>query len=430
MIELIETSPDLKVQEAEYIRLLGYPQGWVLEGRALELAEWARNWYARHGTPWIHAHLAERLELKDESIVIDDHSFTCLPLQRRLEQAAANGVVLAAVCAGPELEQEAQNLWRAERPDEYFFLEIYGSAVVEHLTTLAGAHCCAWADQRQSAILPHYSPGYSNWDVGQQPRLLDLIQKSASHELPNRLSVFPTGMLRPKKSQLAVFGVTREVDRVQKLADLVACESCSLASCQYRRAPYLEPPAYTPGEVAAATKGVTSGIGSKQVPPVPDVAYSFSTKALDRWANDRLSLQRGADGSTEALFLFEGSTCMSMGRPLKFQYHVKLGPQDKSYPIQEQRCIPHPSDTGHTSMCEYITQGASWMKVVENEAPLRGQPLSDVLSWNRSTYGSNCHCEPASRERLWGLVLETIHYALVRQEESAAQDVVTSGRLP
>ena len=46
-IELAGTLPDVNVLPEEYVRLLGYPRGWVLEGRARELADWARDWYAR-----------------------------------------------------------------------------------------------------------------------------------------------------------------------------------------------------------------------------------------------------------------------------------------------------------------------------------------------------------------------------------------------
>ena len=60
----------------------------------------------------------------------------------------------------------------------------------------------------------------------------------APHRLPFELSVLESGMLRPKKSQLAVFGLTRQVHRVRRLTDLVPCQSCSLARCHYRRAPY------------------------------------------------------------------------------------------------------------------------------------------------------------------------------------------------
>ena len=44
-IELAGTLPEVDVLPEEYVRLLGYPRGWVLEGRARELADWARDWY-------------------------------------------------------------------------------------------------------------------------------------------------------------------------------------------------------------------------------------------------------------------------------------------------------------------------------------------------------------------------------------------------
>ena len=50
-LELACTAPDINVSEHEYIRLLGYPRNWVLEGRAQELAVWARQWYAANGKP-------------------------------------------------------------------------------------------------------------------------------------------------------------------------------------------------------------------------------------------------------------------------------------------------------------------------------------------------------------------------------------------
>ena len=43
MIEFFDAQPDVAVQPAEYQRLLGYPRDWVVRGRALELADWARR---------------------------------------------------------------------------------------------------------------------------------------------------------------------------------------------------------------------------------------------------------------------------------------------------------------------------------------------------------------------------------------------------
>ena len=53
MIALVDTAPEIDVEPAEYARLLGYPPGRMPEDRAAELADWAREWYAIHGRPWV-----------------------------------------------------------------------------------------------------------------------------------------------------------------------------------------------------------------------------------------------------------------------------------------------------------------------------------------------------------------------------------------
>jgi hypothetical protein len=58
------------------------------------------------------------------------------------------------------------------------------------------------------------------------------------------------------------------------------------------------------------------------------------------------------------------------------------------------------------------------MSAIDNEKPLLGQRLNAVLEWRREPNGAGCYCEPQSRNHKWGLVLETIHYALVQKELS------------
>jgi hypothetical protein len=232
-MEWIDTQPEVAVQTAEYQRLLGYPPGRVLEGRALELAGWARQWYAENGRPWVYVRHAENAVTENGSLEIEGVAFPSVRLRKQFEKAAAGSAALAAVSAGPELEQEAQRLWREEKPDEYYFLEVLGSAVVERLIASTGARLCAWAEAAEMAVLPHYSPGYPGWDVAQQSRLLGLV--NAPGNLPGRLEALDSGALRPKKSLLAVFPLTRQTEGVRRLTELVACGNCTLAACQYRR---------------------------------------------------------------------------------------------------------------------------------------------------------------------------------------------------
>ena len=233
MTEWIEPNPKVEVQPDEYRRLLGYPAGHVLGGRAKDLAEWARAWYAEHGQPWIYAREAGSLETRGASVIVEGVRFHSGVLGRRFEQAAADGAILAAVSAGPEIEQEAQKLWREEKPDEYYFLEVLGSAVVERLTAMTGAHLCAWADGQGKAVLPHYSPGYPGWDVAEQVRLLELFQ--GARTFTGNLQGLESGALRPKKSLLAVFGLTRHTEGARRLTEMAACDNCSLPACEFRR---------------------------------------------------------------------------------------------------------------------------------------------------------------------------------------------------
>src|SRR5262245_7868772 len=385
------------------MRLLGYPRGFTLEGRALELAESAREWFERNGRPWVYARGVDTLGIEANSVVIDGATFHSPRLRSTLHAAEATSAVLAAVSAGPELEEEAQARWRDARPDEYFFLEVFGSAVVEHLVTMTGARLCAWADREGAAVLPDYSPGYPDWSIDEQGNLLDLIRGLRSDAV--RIEAMESGMLRPKKSLLAVFGVTHHTDRVRRLTELSPCEGCSFIPCQYRRAPYRRSRASAASELPL--KSVETGAALTR-----DASYSVGVKALQRWRQERLTITAGEDGRIAALFRYDGTTCTNMGRPLQFHYHVILGPRESGYPILEQSCAPAPGDEGHTSMCRYISDREQLMATIAVERPLHGQTLDDVIRWTRASSPAGCYCEAESRQHKWGLVLETIHYAL------------------
>jgi len=366
------------VQPAEFHRLLGYPPGRAPEGRAAELAEAVREWYDRHSHPWISTREAASLELAEGHVHIDGVAFTSPRLHRSLREAEAHNAVVVAVSAGPEAEDHAQELWREEKPDEYFFLDVYASAVVEQLLTTAGAQLCAEAEGQGMAVLPHYSPGYTDWDISEQAALFGLCR-----DLPGSLEVLESGSLRPKKSQLAVFGLTRHVTHVRRLTDMQPCENCSFGPCDFRRAPYRRSSA----------------------------PYTVNPKALRHWASERLTLDRH-NGAIEAHFRYDGTTCSNLGRPFAFDYTVTLGSRDRGYPVLEQACAPVPGDAGHQCMCQYIAAPEPLIDAIRTEKPLLGRPLGEVLGWPASTGFASCFCDPASRRHKWRLVLETIHYAL------------------
>jgi hypothetical protein len=238
MFELIETNLTVDVQDSEYRRLLGYPKSRALDGRARELADAARQWYAENGRPWIFAWQAGTPELANGRLRLSGTEFSSKQLHDQFAEAQADNAVLVAVSAGPECEGHAQQLWSESKPDEYFFLETLGSAVVEHLVTVANGRICSWADENDRAALPHYSPGFSGWEVSDQIKLWQVLRQNSNSNLPGELDVLDSGMLRPKKSLLAVVGLTRDMENARRLARLIPCEHCSLPNCRYRRAAY------------------------------------------------------------------------------------------------------------------------------------------------------------------------------------------------
>ena len=413
MNELIDTNPDINVRESEYKRLLGYPIDYELSGRAKELAEWARQWYMGNGKPWVYAVKTDELDIQNGRFRINGVKFTSKKLRDQLAKGKVHSAFIAAISAGKECEVKSHQLWQEGKPDEYFFLEIFGSAVVEHLVTNTGARFCAWADEQNLAILPHYSPGYAGWDVSEQAKLNELIFQKKINHLSGKLEVLETGMLNPKKSLLALFGISPDLNKIKNLSELIPCNTCSLLSCQYRRATYKHPRK----QIEDVSKLQPENY-SNEVEGVlyQNARYNFGVKVLEKWSQQRLKLQFWDDSSIKATFEYEGTTCSNLGHPLKFDYHIKLGPATDNYKIISLSCVASDGDEGYSYMCEYLENPESLMAAIENEKPLLGQPLNEVLNWKREFTPDGCYCKSNGRDYKWGVVLEVLHYALAQYE--------------
>jgi len=418
--KVMDIAPRVDVQDSEYKRLLGYPPGHEISGRVRELIELTRIWYSENGRPWVYARRAENLELSNRGVQIEGVNFSSRRLQSQLSDGTSNEVMLVAASAGKNCEERARQLWNEERPDEYFFMEVYGSAVVENLITNVGARFCEWADRHRKAILPHYSPGYPGWEISEQDKLLKLIFGEKKAELPEEIRVLGSGMLQPKKSLLAVFGITPNIEGVKRLTSLIPCDNCSLQSCQYRRLPYRNSIPQIE-DIRELQSGEDNGWylhSGEDSPMNPAAKYLTNSRALRKWSEERLRLTILEDRSIEASFRYEGITCSNMGHALEFDYHVKLSSSSENYKIVDAHCVPAPGDAGHTLMCQYLENARQLMSAIEKEKPLLGRPLDDVLNWEREYNPSGCYCNPESRDYKWGLVFEVLHYALAQQEKS------------
>ena len=403
-LEQLDAQPEVHVQDVEYRRLLGYPRHHVPGDRAGELAAWARQTFTECSRPWVYLREVE-LRFATDTLLLDGVEFRSPQLHDHLRQAGAQRAVLVAVSAGRGCEEHARKLWEESKPDEYFFLEMFGSAVVEHLVAATSGRICDLAENDGLMAIPHYSPGYAGWDVADQNKLFALLARGGTPAFPDSLEVLSSGMLRPKKSLLAVFGLTARTPDALATARLIPCENCSFSPCRYRRAPYRHTAPVDPVATAPLTANAT---------------YTVNARALRKWAQERVRLAPRADGRVDATFRFDGTTCSNMGCPLAFDYVVTLSQPQLGYRILEADCRPAPEDEGHKAMCAYLSDAPALMSALAIEKPLLGRPLDDVLTWSRTSAPSGCHCDAPSRAHKWGLALEAIHFALgIRRAGSA-----------
>jgi hypothetical protein len=247
--------------------------------------------------------------------------------------------------------------------------------------------------------------------VADQNKLFDLIARGLSKPFPGPLEVFTSGMLKPKKSLLAVIGLAPRAGR-SAISAQVPCTGCAFSPCGYRRAPYRH--AALQNEVSVLSVSGTAQ-NTMAFPLTCDGAsYTVNLRALRKWADERVQLQRFPGGSLVAKFRFDGTTCKNQGQPLAFDYTVTLSSPDDGYTILNADCRPAPGDSGHTLMCTYVSDSKGLLRAIAEEKPLLGRPLNDVLGWKRNAAPSGCHCSADSRTHKWGLALEAIHFALAR----------------
>lgn len=399
-MEIRDIHPEYAVSEAEYFRLLGYPRGHEPGERVRELMAWARDWFAQHGRPWIYFRAAA-LQNVGPTLLLEGVEFHSPRLQEHFRQHDVRSTVLVAVSAGRECEEHAQQLWREGKPDEYFFLEMFGSAVVENLVARASGRICDGAGHQGLMAVPHYSPGYTGWDVAEQNKLFSLITRGLAGSLPGPIEVLSSGMLRPKKSLLAVFGLAPSAGRARAQAGATPCENCAFVPCGYRRAPYRH---------AAGAAIDRTSVPSQTEPVVP--RYTVNVRALRKWAAERVNIASQADGTIEACFRFDGTTCSHQS--LAFDYRVRLSGPANGNIILDSSCVPAPDDVGHKLTCSYLADAEEHLQQILADRPLLGRPLDEVLGWDRPAAPSGCHCGADSRQHKWGLALEAIHYALAQ----------------
>jgi hypothetical protein len=105
--------------------------------------------------------------------------------------------------------------------------------VVEHLATATAVRLRQRFSDLGLGMIPGYSPGYDGWSLTDQGPLFRLLGLEEI-DLPGPVSILDSGMLQPKNSLLAIFGVTPRADLAEPLWQRSRCSWCSLSPCALR----------------------------------------------------------------------------------------------------------------------------------------------------------------------------------------------------
>jgi len=227
-----------KVRLKEYLRLLGFPKNYTAETNMLEMVEWAENWYAENGKPWIEKYdiditFNSKHELYANGVFLDSPE-----LNKRFKEVKVDKAVMLIASAGRELEEKAASFWKKGIPEKYYFLETYGSAVVEELITSNTRKICKVSGQFEYSVLDRYSPGFYGWDISGQHALLKIMKQSDPIIPLEKIAVLDSGMLWPKKSQISLIGLSKH--KAKTNSNQLPCLTCFYEGCQFRKVPFSE----------------------------------------------------------------------------------------------------------------------------------------------------------------------------------------------
>ena len=203
---------------------------------------------------------------------------------------------------------------------------------------------------------------------------------------------------------------------------MIPCETCSMFSCRYRRAPfkYARSKFENVRELQPLINKIIEGSNGRKFPLNADAKYSVNIKALQKWSDERLEINISEDGSISAKFRYNGTTCSNLGHELVFDYIIELGSEEEGFKIKSVECKP--VGNGYTFMCDYKDDPDLLMNSINSEKPLLGKPLNEILNWERNFNPEGCYCKRESRDYKWGQVLETLHYKLVQIENSKSEE--------
>lgn len=140
-------------------------------------------------------------------------------IARSLRQADSIAIFVCTV--GEELSARAGNLFKGEDPVKAYITDIAASLIVEKAADRLAHFIEESALAHQKQITNRYSPGYCDWHVSEQHKLLGLLPENFCG-----VSLNEAAMMSPVKSVSGVIGIGKKVKKTA-----YQCSTCEKTDC-------------------------------------------------------------------------------------------------------------------------------------------------------------------------------------------------------
>ncbi|MEG0831634.1 MAG: hypothetical protein RSE47_00030 [Acidaminococcaceae bacterium] len=212
----------LQLEQEELRRYAGLKAGTAFPEALLQEAGQTALLFVQPQTVWsVYAYDNQQGIIKGAT----DYVVPSLQLRRHLGQATQ--VVVLAATIGDGVEQAATAAFADNRYTLGLLLDAAGTTLVEQAANALGRFLTQRFAGRGFYLTPRFSPGYGDWDLGEQAKIVPLAEAAVIG-----VTLTTSLMLLPRKSITAVLGL----QSAEAVVGPTACELCHLRECTLRQA--------------------------------------------------------------------------------------------------------------------------------------------------------------------------------------------------
>lgn len=224
---MLTTEERIKIQvdRKEVFRCLGYPAGHKVPTRVSSLVDRHIESASKLIEPQYSCVIRDVDRVEEAKVFLGDITFES-PIIAQLMQVCQKAAIFA-VTIGGLLEMKVEQLARAGRVLPAAVVDAVGSDAAEQAATVVQNRVRGIANAQGLDISLRFSPGYCDWDIGQQTMIFHALNgRSAGIRLTDSC------LMVPRKSVSGVIGMSRHADELETWSP---CKSCERRNCPGRR---------------------------------------------------------------------------------------------------------------------------------------------------------------------------------------------------